>query len=228
MKKKLIIFGSAEIALLAKFYFDNDSEFQVVAFTVDDGYIENDTLEGLPLLPFSECLEKYSPSEFFMHVALSYTKLNKLREQKYHQAKDAGYSLVSYVSSKATFWNDLVYGDNCFILENQNLQPFVRLGNNVMLWAGNHIGHGTIISDHAYLASHVVLSGNCTIGSRCFFGVNSTVKDFIKIGDDVFVGMDASITKDIANGGVVLAPGSSIYDASDRKARVIKKSYFRL
>ena len=36
MSKPLVIFGSAEIAELAKFYFENDSNRKVVAFTVDD------------------------------------------------------------------------------------------------------------------------------------------------------------------------------------------------
>ena len=93
-----------------------------------------------------------------------------------------------------------------------------------MVW--NHIGHGTIISDHTYISSHVVLSGNCKIGRRCFFGVNSTSKDFVKIGDDVFVGMDASVTKDIADGAVVISTGTVVYEKSDRVAKAIKKSYF--
>ena len=228
MKKDLVIFGGAETAALAKFYFDNDSSYNVVAFAVDDQFVDSDTYEGIPMLSFSECSEKFPASHFPMHVALSYTKLNTLREAKYNQAKKAGYRLANYISSKATVWSDLELGDNCFILEGQNIQPNVKLGNNIMLWSGNHIGHGTKIFDHTYLASHVVLSGNCVIGRRCFFGVNSTLKDFVTIGDDVFVGMDASITKSVSDGAVVLSSGTTIYEASDRKAKAIKKSYFGL
>ena len=64
--------------------------------------------------------------------------------------------------------------------------------------------------------------GNCKIGRRCFFGVNSTSKDFVKIGDDVFVGMDASVTKDIADGAVVISTGTVVYEKSDRVAKAIK------
>ena len=163
-----------------------------------------------------------------MHVALSYMKLNQLREKKYHQAKNAGYSLATYVSSKATTWPDLNVGDNCFILEDQTIQPTVTIRNNVMLWSGNHIGHGTKIGDHSYLASHIVVSGHCNIGKRCFFGVNATLKDFLTIGDDVFVAMDASVTKDLKDGSVVLASSSSVFEADDKRAQKIKKSYFNL
>lgn len=228
MGKPLIIFGNAEIASLAKFYFTNDSDYEVVAFTVDDDYIDCSFYEGLPVVPFSSLTDKYPPSKYSLHVALSYMRLNKLREEKYFQAKAAGYSLVSYVSSKATTWGDLTVGDNCFILENQTIQPGVIIGNNVMLWSGNHIGHGTKIGDHTYLASQVVISGNCKIGQRCFLGVNSTLKDFLTIGDDVFIAMDASVTKDLSSDSTVLAARCSVFDAGDPVGQKIKNSYFKI
>ena len=228
MTKKLIIFGNAEIASLAKFYFTNDSEYEVIAFTVDDEYLENDTFEGLPVIPFSEVNKKYPPSEYEMHVALSYIRLNQLREQKYHQAKAAGYKLASYFSSKSSFWDDLSIGDNCFILEDQTIQPTGKIGNNVMLWSGNHIGHGTKIGNHTYFASQVVVSGNCKIGKRCFFGVNATLKDFLIIGDDVFVAMDASVTRDLKNNSVVVGSKCTIFDADDLVGQKIKNTYFKL
>ena len=90
----------------------------------------------------------------------------------------------------------------------------------------NHIGHGTSIGDHTYLASHVVISGNCKIGERCFFGVNSTLKDYLEIGDDCFISMDASITKDLNNGSVVLPAKSNYFEGNDELAIKIKKNYF--
>ena len=131
--KQLIIFGSAEIAELAYYYFSNDSEYRVVAFTVDDSYVESEEFLGLPLIPFSQVNERFPPDQYDMHVALSYTRLNQLRQEKYEQAKLAGYSLASYVCSKSVAWPDLTIGDNCFILENQTIQPTVKIGNNVMI-----------------------------------------------------------------------------------------------
>ena len=178
MTEKLLIFGSAEIAELAHFYFNHDSRFEVVAFTVDDEFVDENTLKGLPIVPFSEVLKKFPPERFFMHVALSYSHLNNLRQTKFEQCKAAGYELVSYVCSKSSFWPDLNIGNNCFILENQTIQPTVQIGDNVMIWSGNHLGHGTQIGNHTYISSQVVISGHCNIGQRCFLGVNATFRDF--------------------------------------------------
>ncbi len=49
MKKPLVIFGAGDIAQLAHYYFSTDSDYDVVAFTVDAAY-----LTGAPL--FANCL----------------------------------------------------------------------------------------------------------------------------------------------------------------------------
>jgi len=226
--KPIVIFGSTEMATLAKFYFHYDTNREVVAFTVDDEFVDRNSIQGLPLVPFSEITKLYPPDEYDMHVALSYAKLNQLRKDKYEQAKFAGYTLASYVCSKSVTWPDLVVGDNCFILENQTIQPSVRIGNNVMIWSGNHVGHGSNIGDHTYIASHVVISGHCKIGESNFLGVNSTLRDFCSIGDACFIAMGASVGRDMPNGSVALASQSDVFTEDDRRAKALKKLYFKM
>ncbi len=228
MKNSIIIFGTKEIADLAFFYFTNDSNFKIEAFTIDDDYIKDNQFNGLPIIPYSEIENKFPPNQFYMHIAISYQKLNRLREEKFYRAKSQGYKLASYLSSKSVFWNDINYGENCFILENQTIQPNVKIGDNVMIWSGNHIGHGTIIKDHAYISSHVVISGHSRVGKRCFLGVNSTIRDFCNIGDDCFIGMDAAITKNMKDGSVAISDDTKVLDKDDRRAKALKRSYFKI
>ncbi|SNZ03772.1 sugar O-acyltransferase, sialic acid O-acetyltransferase NeuD family [Persephonella hydrogeniphila] len=226
---KIVIFGTGEIAELAYYYFTDDSPYEVVAFVADDEFIDSDNFLGLPLIKFSQIEKYYPPTEYGAHVALSYRKLNRIREQKYYEMKDKGYRLVSYVSSNlVNLKRGVSIGDNCFILENQTIQHNVKIGNNVVLWSGNHIGHGSSIGDHTYISSHVVVSGHCTIGKRCFIGVNATLKDFIKVGDDVFITMGALVTRDIPDGSVVLTESSKILKSDDKLAIRLKKMYFSL
>ena len=228
-KKKLVIFGTGEIGELAHFYFTHDSEFEVVAFTCDDQYAEpGKTLLGLPIVPVSKVATIYPPHQFEAHVALSYSKLNAIRMNKYFHMKELGYSLASYVCSKSVAWPDLKHGDNCFILENQTIQPTVEIGNNVMIWSGNHLGHGCKIGNHTYLSSHICISGHTEIGERCFIGVNSTFKDFLKIGDRVFITMGANVTKDLKNDEVIIAAQSNVLEAGDPLSKKLRKKYFNI
>lgn len=224
MSKKLLIFGCGEIAELAFFYFSKDTSWEVHGFICDDLYYENDVFMGLPCIPYSS-LDNYPCDEYAVHVALSYSKLNRTRQEKYQVIKDLGYELPSYVSSKATVWSSDI-GDNCFILEDQTIQPTVKIGNNVMLWSGNHIGHGSVVRDHVYIASHAVISGHCDIGERTFIGVNSTVKDFTKIGADCFIGMGVNVTQTCSDGSVILPAKSAVLSSADPLAIKIKQKYF--
>jgi len=208
-KKPLIIFGIGDIAQIANYYFEIDTDIEVVAFTVDSAYKSQEIFEGKPVVEFENLVKFYPPSEFDMFIALSYSKMNKIREDKYNQAKSKGYHLVSYISSKCSYMSQFPCGDNCFIFEDNTIQPFVKIGNNVTLWSGNHIGHHSTIHDHNFISSHVVISGHCEIMSNCFLGVNATIHNNVLIESENLIGAGAIITKKTDVKGVYL-PAQSI------------------
>jgi sugar O-acyltransferase (sialic acid O-acetyltransferase NeuD family) len=194
--KKLIIVGSGETGLIAYEYFQYDSEYEVVAFSVNEQYISETTINDLPVVPFETLEERYNPNEYEVYVAISSGKLNRNRTKVYNETKSKGYKCASYISSKAFVWRNVEIGENCFVFEDNTLQPFVKIGNNVTLWSGNHIGHNTIIKDNCFISSHCVISGFCEVGENSFLGVNCTIEDNTKISKDNFIGAGALIQKD--------------------------------
>lgn len=200
--KKLLIFGVGDIAELAFFYFNNDSEYSVEGFCLDKNFRKNDEFCGLPLIDFEDIQQKYDTNAYSVFIALSYTKMNDLRSKKVAEAKLKGYRIASYVSSRATIFSDFNCGDNCFILENNTIQPFVKIGENVTLWSGNHIGHHSVIKNNCFISSHVVISGGVIVGENCFVGVNATVNDHIEIGDYSLIASGALINKNTTSYGV--------------------------
>lgn len=208
MKQTLVIFGAGEIAQLAHHYFSTDSDYEVTAFTVDAAYATESKFCGLPVVPFEELAARYPPDRYDLFVALSYSKLNQVRKEKYLAGKGLGYRIASYVSSRATMLNDGRVGENCFILEDNTVQPFVQIGNNVTLWSGNHVGHHSTVHDHSFIASHVVISGGVEIGEQCFIGVNATLRDHIKIGDRCVIGAGTLLLADAEPEGVYIGPAT--------------------
>lgn len=200
---KVVIFGIQDFASLAHYYLKEDSPHEVVAFTVTKEYMPSDVMfEGLSIVPFEEIEETYPPTDFALFVPMSHRKMNKIREAIYLQAEKKGYTQISYISSKATVFSNVKIGKNCFILEDNTIQPFVSIGDNVVLWSGNHIGHHSIIKDHVLFTSHVVLSGHCVVEPYCFFGVNSTLRDGLHFAEGTLVAMGACVTKDTEPWGV--------------------------
>ena len=203
MSKPLVIVGAGDLAQLAHYYFSNDGQ-AIAAFTVDRAFIENDEFCGLPVIAFEDVADRFSPATHDMFVAVGYSKLNELRKQKYLAGRALGYVMRSYISPKATVLNDGQIGDNCFILEDNTIQPFSQIGNNVTLWSGNHVGHHAVIADHCFISSHVVISGRVRIGEACFIGVNAMLRDHIQVGDRCVIGAGALLLEDAAAEGVYI------------------------
>ena len=217
MKKKVVIFGAEDFAELAHYYLTHDSEYEIVAFSLTQEYLKETTFHDLPIVPFETIEESYPPQEFQFFAPMSPRRMNRLRESIYTQIKSKGYNLISYVSSKATVFNNEI-GDNCFILEDNTLQPFTNIGNNVVLWSGNHIGHHGLVRDHAFFTSHVVMSGHCIVEPYSFLGVNSTIRDGVHLAEGTLVGMGACITKNTEEWGVYIGNPAKKLDKPSHEA----------
>lgn len=192
---KVVIFGTGEIAEVALFYLKEDSPHDVVAFTMNEAFITDSTWQGLPVVAFETLESEYPPSEYQLFIPISYKGVNTHRRDRFNEAKQRGYSCVSYISSRCTYYGTPV-GENCFIFENNVIQPCTEIGDNCILWSGNHIGHHTRIKDHCFLASHVVVSGHVEIGEGTFIGVNATLRDNITIGQYNVIGAGSLILSD--------------------------------
>lgn len=216
MGEKVVIFGNTEMAEMAHFYLTHDSGCEVVAFTVDGEYLREETMFGLPVVPFGEVEKLYPPGEYRMLVAAFFGRVNKTRAEKYQEAKDKGYRLVSYLSSRAVTWPGLAIGENCLIFENTVIQPFTEIGNNVVLAPGTVVSHHTRVEDHCYLAPNVVLLGGVKVGPYCFLGANATIREGVSVLRESVVAAGVTITTDTKEKGVYVGkPAELLPKTSD-------------
>ncbi len=204
--RRLVIFGTGDIAQIAAYYFEKDTDYDVAAFTVDQQYIEDQEFEGKPVVAFERLESEYPAKSYEVFIAVSYAQMNHLRQEIYNKVKTKGYKVASYVSPACTYLSTYPPGENAFIFEDNTIQPFVKIGTNVTIWSGNHIGHHSEIEDHNFISSHVVISGHCRIKPNCFLGVNSTIGHKVTIADGTLVGAGVVITKDTSPKEVLVAP----------------------
>ena len=205
ISRPMIIFGTTELAEVARFYFAEVAQRSVSAFTVDGRYLKEAATCGLPIVAFDEVIAAYPPAMHDCFVAIGYSQMNRAREEKVAAARGAGYSLTTFVSPRATNYASKI-GENCLVLEDNTLQPFVRIGDSVTLWSGNHVGHHSVVEDNVFIASHVVISGGVTVGRNSFIGVNATIVDHLKLGAFSFIGAGALILEDTEEEGVYVSP----------------------
>ena len=194
--KNLVIFGVKEYAEVASYYFENHSEYKILAYTVDDQFVEESKINNYDVIPFSEVFSQKNidkNTDFF--IAIGYSKGNSVRKKVYEKLKGSGVNFASFISQDATIASNVKIGEHVFILEQNNIQTFCEIGNNVVLWSGNHIGHHSKIGNHTFVTSHVVVSGGVAIGESSFLGVNSTIVDHISLKEESFIKANALISK---------------------------------
>lgn len=208
--EKVVIFGTGVFAEVVWYYLTQDSRYEVVAFTETEP--KDQKFHELPIINFDSLVDLYPPNEFSMFVSVGYSQMNQLREKYYHEAKDKGYKLINYIHPSVILWDNQSIGDNCFVFEDNTIQPFVRIGSNNIFWSGNHIGHHSSIGNHNFISSHVVVSGNVQIGNNNFMGVNSMTHDSIEIGNYNLIAAGAIIAKSIKDKVVLLPPKSKVFE----------------
>jgi len=202
---KAIIYGNQQWAELVYFYLTHDSPHQVAAFTVLEKYIDKTELMGLPVVPFETVENKYSPDDFSMLVAFGFRRINEIRKERYEQAGQKGYKLISYISTRAVTWPQLKAGENCIVCESCSIQPFASIGNNVVIATGAVISHHSVISDHCFIAPGAKILGGATVEPNCFIGANATIRESVTVARDCLVGAGVVINKDTKPRGVYIA-----------------------
>ncbi len=216
--RNLIIIGDSAFAQIAYHYFTDDTDYKVIGFSVEREFLINKQLFDLPVIPFDELTKTFAAKEHDVFVAVTYGQLNRLRTRLMNEAKTLGYSLASYISPYAFVSKEAKIGEHCFVFENNVIQPYSQIGDNVILWSGNHIGHHSKIGSHCFVSSHVVVSGFVSVGEYCFFGVNSTIANSINIGNDCWLGPATIISKD--------APAQSLFPAAESQPSIVDTHKF--
>lgn len=197
---KVVIYGVGRMAEFIHYSFQNDSVYEIVAFCADDAYLDDSRqyLFGCPVLSFSETTIQFPPNEYLMHIAVG---RNNAREIIFNKVREAGYAFANYICSKASVWPDLKVGENVFIDQASVIQPYVTIGDNCML-IGARIGHHSSIGSNSLL-SGTALAGSVIIGSNSFLGLNSGIKEGVRVGKHNIIGAGCFISKDTKDSSLI-------------------------
>jgi UDP-3-O-[3-hydroxymyristoyl] glucosamine N-acyltransferase len=92
------------------------------------------------------------------------------------------------------------------------------IGDGTKLDALVHVAHNTVIGKSCQLTAGTIIGGSSIIGDSCWTGLNCTIKDHVRVGNNVLVASGASVVKDVADGDVVAGvPAKSIKDKVSTK-----------
>lgn len=216
-EKPVVVFGTQGLSQLTAYVLTHDSPFDVLGYVVDQAYLATSpSPDDLPVFAFESLPDQWGPDECQLIIPLGYTQINGLRRDRYEAAQAMGYSLVSYVSSKACVWPNLQIGHNSLIFEHTVIQPYARLGHNCVIRSSVHLSHHALVHDHCFVAAGVVTGGGVSLGEQSFVGLGAIVRDGVALAQKTFVGAGAVVLADTeANGLYVGSPAKRQSKAAD-------------
>ncbi|MCH4823813.1 acetyltransferase [Gramella lutea] len=203
MNNKLIIYGIGKFAEYVAYVFQEDTNYDVVAFCVEENYHQQDEIFGKPLIKLNELKNRFPANQFELFIAVGN---NQIRKKIFDLTGLENYKHATYVSSKCSKWPNLIVGSNCFIDEGCVLQPFIKIEDNCILFTTD-LGHHTIIQKNS-LMSGSKTGGNVTIGENSYIGLNASVKQNIKIGKNSIIGMNCAIERNTEENSVYSNKGT--------------------
>jgi sugar O-acyltransferase (sialic acid O-acetyltransferase NeuD family) len=202
---KVVLAGNAVTADILMHYLRRDGRYEVVGATVDDAYVSEGGLQGVPTVGLSEVQARFPTADHRVIMAAGYNDLNRVREWLFRSLKELGYAIETYVHPDARVYSDLPLGEGSVLLPTAVIEPFARVGANAVVWCKATVAHHSVVGEHCWVASGAVLSGKAALGRNTFVGVNATVVNEVNVGDFNVIGGGALVTKNTKPNTVHLA-----------------------
>ncbi len=72
-----------------------------------------------------------------------------------------------------------------------------RIGSHILIMAYTHVGHDSVIGDHAMLVNGATIAGHVTVEEWAVVGALCPVHQFVRIGAHSYIGGGTTITQDV-------------------------------
>ena len=189
----------------------------IVCFSVDDEYLsgDNKTFWDIPVIGTSELIKKYTPDTTELVAGFIGNPMFDIRQKKCEEFKSLGYSFANVIDTDTSYASEI--GEGNVIMQNVSLGFDVHIGDGNIIWPGVVFPHNNYIGDYNNIAPTASLSGYSCVGSHCYIGNNSIIKNRIKVNDYTFVGAGAYVRHDTVSGTTIVPPRSYELDRTDNK-----------
>jgi sugar O-acyltransferase (sialic acid O-acetyltransferase NeuD family) len=156
---------------------------------VDDKYVNK----------YTKPISEFNPEEYTLMVAVAdsqdrYDIVNRLpKETKY----------FTFIHPTVQIMDDNIeIGEGSFLGAYSILTTNIKIGKHSILNRGNQIGHDCNIGDYFSAMPVAIVSGNVNIGNIVYMGNNSSIREKITICDNVTIGLNGGVVKNINEEGV--------------------------
>lgn len=216
--KDFVIFGNGGFADLIYYYLKSDTPFfkNLKAFVISKEYIQEKNLNGLSVLEENNFIKNFEPKNTIIVMGIGYINLNKVREKIFLKYKNKGYNFFNYLSSNANIEINEFNFEGVSIFSSCIVQPYTKIGSNVIIRNNCNISHHCNIEDGVFLSNNVCTGGKVVIGKNSFIGLSTIIIDNTKIGINNFISAGSLVTTSTKNDGVYRGSPARYVCSSDK------------
>ncbi|AUS85405.1 sugar acetyltransferase [Lysinibacillus sp. YS11] len=168
----------------------------IIGFTVPTA---EENAFGLTYLGSDEVIEKYSPSDIELVLAIGTIKPSPLREKIFTKFTQKKYRFKSVIHPSAIIAPSVQLGQGVQIMAGAIIQTNAKIADNNIINTGSLIDHDCRIESHVHIAPGTKISGNVHIRKGTHIGIGATILQGIEIGESCLIGAGAVVLKNIAN-----------------------------
>ena len=198
---RLAIIGSGDLGQSIQHYAVNNG-FDVVGFFDDfrkEKYVNGASVIG----KLSDIEDSFKKNLFDTLIcAIGYNHLKARQDIYNHFHNDCNVPFATIVDKSCYVDATAQLGEGCVMFPGAFIDKGVVLEDNVLLNICVTIAHDTKVKAHTFISPRVAIAGFSIIGSRCMIGINSTIIDNVKIGDDIRLGGGTLVIKDLEKSGL--------------------------
>jgi len=178
-----------------------------VGFLVDQEYVKDDLVNGLPILGSADWLKDNCDAKIV--VALGSPSLRRRVSEKLERI--AGNCFATIIHPRAWIGEFVQIETGSIICAGTLITTNIQIGRHVHVNIGSTIGHDAVLCEYSTLNPSVNISGNVRIGAGCEIGTGSILIPHSNIDEWSIIGAGSVVTKSLpANITAVGAPAKVI------------------
>ncbi|MGN5519652.1 acetyltransferase [Halopseudomonas sp. Lyrl_26] len=171
---------------------------------VDDG-AEQDSLNGYPILTYSDFLALEAINKFVILAIAN----SAVRENLIEKCEADEIGILSVVADNAVILDEVEIGEGAILCHFTQLTSNIKIGKQFHANIYSYVAHDCVIGDYVTFAPGVRCNGNIHIEDHAYIGTGAIIKQGtpskpLVIGKGAVVGMGAVVTKDVPPGVTVI------------------------
>jgi len=137
---------------------------------------------------------------------------NVIRFEKQQFLELSGCTIATIIHPKSTISRFASIEKGSVVFAGAIINPFVQIGQSVIVNTAATIDHDCIIGNGAHIAPGAHIAGGVTVGTLTWVGIGASIRQYLDIGDHIIIGAGAVVVCHLRTPGTYIGLPASLLE----------------